>query len=331
MINYNFSVEDASRVRLAAFSPIGEIVFSIRTITAPHRDRSHLPWVQAVSPRLRAVDLRPLFAVIPPTGYIPDFLTPPPKQELPDLREELEAVRATAPERMVEQLGWLDCDTLIPAEWRSRYAPVRRELLADPSRGAYLLAQLLHDFWQLAVQPYWPRMRNWLKTYAFQQSQVLANAGNASYLSNLNDQVRCDNGRVTVASDYDYSVDLDGGCLLLWPSVFSGSRVLTMLPPDQPMLIYQSPGVETLWQRAALPANPLTSLMGYVRATILELVASPASTTELAQLLSVTPGAVSQHLNVLRENGLVSSSRRGRSVLYQRTDVGDTLISAALR
>lgn len=54
----------------------------------------------------------------------------------------------------------------------------------------------------------------------------------------------------------------------------------------------------------------------------------PASTTTLAQRLSVTPSAISQHLAVLHANGLVIRSRVDRAVLYRRTARGDTLLAA---
>ena len=43
----------------------------------------------------------------------------------------------------------------------------------------------------------------------------------------------------------------------------------------------------------------------------------------------MTPGAVSQHLGVLRACGLVVGHRVGRRVLYVRTDAGDALTEGA--
>ncbi|WP_256090514.1 ArsR/SmtB family transcription factor [Actinacidiphila rubida] len=51
----------------------------------------------------------------------------------------------------------------------------------------------------------------------------------------------------------------------------------------------------------------------------------PASTTELARRLDVTPGAVSQHLRVLLEARLLNRARHGRMVLYARSALGDAL------
>ncbi|MEV5300035.1 ArsR/SmtB family transcription factor [Amycolatopsis methanolica] len=49
----------------------------------------------------------------------------------------------------------------------------------------------------------------------------------------------------------------------------------------------------------------------------------------MAGALAVTPSAVSQHLRILRENGLVTRERSGRSVLYVITPLGEALIRVA--
>jgi DNA-binding transcriptional ArsR family regulator len=51
----------------------------------------------------------------------------------------------------------------------------------------------------------------------------------------------------------------------------------------------------------------------------------PATTADLAKRLEVSKGAVSQHLTVLREAGLVNTSRDGRTVLHLRTLAAETL------
>lgn len=57
-------------------------------------------------------------------------------------------------------------------------------------------------------------------------------------------------------------------------------------------------------------ANPIRRKM------IARLMHGPRTARTLADLADVTSPAVTQHLNVLRETGLVSARRKGKAVVY---------------
>ncbi|MFJ3789407.1 ArsR/SmtB family transcription factor [Kitasatospora sp. NPDC090091] len=91
---------------------------------------------------------------------------------------------------------------------------------------------------------------------------------------------------------------------------------------------YPARGLATVWHTATTaPPAALADLLGRTRARILTLLAEPASTTELAHRLDVTPGTVSQHLGVLHRAGLVTRARHGHLVLYLRSRLGDQLLT----
>ena len=73
----------------------------------------------------------------------------------------------------------------------------------------------------------------------------------------------------------------------------------------------------------------VVKLLGRARADLLEALRSPATGTDLARSLGVTPSAVSQHLRVLREAGLIARVRSGRRVLYATTALGLALLDGA--
>ncbi|SEF44419.1 Helix-turn-helix domain-containing protein [Thermomonospora echinospora] len=329
MIEYLFTPDDVARVRFA-FSPLGELVASLRVLADPSRHALHLPWVREVTPRLEGLPLEPLRALVGPVGYIPDFLTPPPRTPLPDLEAELAEVRATEPAMVVEQIAWMDTDERVPPAQRARTAPARRALTADPRGALARLTDLLVEYWAAAVEPHWPRLRGLLEADVLRRAGALTEQGTHALFADLHHRVSWDGERLTVAVNYAYRVELRGRGLLLVPSAFVWPGVLAMLPPYQPQLTYPPYAVATLWDRGpAPPPDALGALIGRGRAAVLAGLETPVSTTELARRLGVTPGAVSQHLAVLRDCGLVKGHRVGRRVLYARTGSGDALVAAS--
>jgi DNA-binding transcriptional ArsR family regulator len=70
----------------------------------------------------------------------------------------------------------------------------------------------------------------------------------------------------------------------------------------------------------------LTELLGPTRAGILVALSDLCDTPTLARRLDVTPSAISQHLRVLRDAGLVRTQRTGRSAVHLRTARADALL-----
>jgi DNA-binding transcriptional ArsR family regulator len=125
--------------------------------------------------------------------------------------------------------------------------------------------------------------------------------------------------------------------VFVWPKLALG-----LDPPWPPVLIYPARGVAALWERPGRgaggtasapggqrPGTALDRLLGPSRAAILVALEEPASTTQLVAVLGQSLGGIGDHLGVLREAGLVSRARSGRSVLYRRTPVGDAIAAAA--
>ncbi|QXJ25208.1 winged helix-turn-helix transcriptional regulator [Actinomadura graeca] len=328
MIELVFAPDDVARVRFA-FSPLWEMVRSLRVLADPSGHALHLPWARTVRPRLRGLDLGPLHELVPSWGYIPDFLTPPPVTPLPDLGAELDAVRATPPEVVAAELRWTERgDSAVPG---------RLAMADDPARTLETVADLLERYWAAALEPFWPRVRDLLEGDVLRRAHALAARGAEGVFAGLHDAVGWRAGTLSIDRRWEFRGGLAGRGLLLVPSVFVWPSVSVMLPPYQAMLSYPPTGVATLWESGGPPGpgggrapGALAALIGRRRAELLTVLATPASTTELAERMGVTAGAVSQHLGVLRACGLVTGHRLGRRVLYVRTPEGDSLaVSAA--
>jgi hypothetical protein len=116
------------------------------------------------------------------------------------------------------------------------------------------------------------------------------------------------------------------------PSVFTWPTIVWVTAPgNAASLIYPARGVGKLWSRGIASAgdqDPLSALLGRSRAEVLLALDLPRCTTELAAMLSQSAPAVSQHLSVLRRNGLVKSWRTGRRVMYQRTELASSIVQS---
>ena len=94
MVRFVFSVEDLARTRFA-ISPMHELVHSLVALRDPAHAALHVPWLRSLSGRLDGLPLERAVALLPPRGYTPDFLTPPPGGPLGSIEDDFAALRGT--------------------------------------------------------------------------------------------------------------------------------------------------------------------------------------------------------------------------------------------
>ena len=100
----------------------------------------------------------------------------------------------------------------------------------------------------------------------------------------------------------------------------SGRALVQLCDPADAMIAYP------VACAAGRRSSPAEALLGQGRSRVLQQTGAEISTTDLSRQLQLAPSTVSHHLAVLLGSGLVSRTRRGRSVLYARTDAGQRLI-----
>ncbi|MFI6323774.1 DUF5937 family protein [Nonomuraea sp. NPDC050556] len=305
-----FSTGDLAHTRFSV-SPMWEVVTSVRTLLTTPTPSLHRPWVEQVLPRVRSTGLGLLAKLIPPTGYLPDFLTPTPKTAFPTLDSELAAIAATPASVIRTELAVLDMD------------------LSDVDLS-HLTAEI-ETYWELALAPYWARIRTVLEADVFHRARQVAEHGSAHLLNDLHASVRWDNDTLLLVRRQCAIVrDRPGSGLILIPSIFAWPHVLTRsVAPDPPQLAYPARAVGTVWEkRSGTDNTAIAAVIGKSRALLLAELESPASTTQLAQRAGLSAAGVSQHLTALRDAGLVTAHRAGHSVLYARTAIADSLLTA---
>ncbi|WP_026413190.1 ArsR/SmtB family transcription factor [Actinomadura oligospora] len=321
MIELRLDVEDLADTRFV-ISPLAEAALSLRVWLLPHYYALQLPWLRSAAGELGDLDIRLLLALVGTHRAVPDFLTARPDDPLPDFAAELDRVRRVPPDKIA-------ADVHVALQGRPAPAVLAAEL-DRPARFRDRLADLLAAYWDAVLAPHWPRMRGVLEADLLYRAQRLARGGARLLFADLHPAIRWRAGKLSLDLSYPHTelrIPITGRGLVLMPAVFLRTPGLPLGADEPPLVSYPARGIATVWETTP-PVRPgvLTDLIGRPKATLLACLDGPATTTDLARRLGVTPGAVSQHLAVLHDAGLVTRSRTGRSVLYARTTLGDHLL-----
>jgi DNA-binding transcriptional ArsR family regulator len=189
------------------------------------------------------------------------------------------------------------------------------------------VADILRWTWTTTLASDWSRRRRVLEADILTRTSRLASHGWAGVFDTLSPHSSwLGDGRLQI-NGYEFLPDrnLSQARQLDFVPVHSSTGWDMLEPPHRYALVYPVSGA--LADTGSTRAGPdgLARLIGPNRALILRLLDQPRSTTQLAALTRLPPGAVGNHLRVLLETGTVLRRRAGREVLYWRTSLGDAL------
>jgi DNA-binding transcriptional ArsR family regulator len=328
MITIPLTTEDLTKVRLAS-SPLWETVASFGVLLHHGRRTVHAPWAARARRVLPGTDLSPLLAAMCVERVCPDFLSPPPDASAAGFGEELERLGATPPEVVFEEV-----ETLVRVEKELFGLPPEEErmlgtYLEDPEGSLRRLVDTLRRYHDLAIAPYWPRMRELLEGDTIKRGQALALGGVEALLSGLSPRVSYSGRALELEKPYELVVEPAGRGITLVPCVFAWPRVEVLVQPGyRPTLAYGPRGVANLWISSSPAPNgtALEAALGTGRASVLKGLPVPRTTTELARQLGLAPSAVSAHLSRLKAAELVEPHRSGKRVYYRLSDAGESLL-----
>lgn len=329
-----------------AYSPSLEAVLSLHVLAEPKHHPLQHPWVrsmQKLPPALKRDIETFSFAF---RSYFPEFFFPSPTGELLDFAGELRRLRevdadlarlefaipllaaedGVDPVRSPEQLG-------APAVRRilfDRAAAACGEDLAamlvdDPAAFLDAFLSMLQRYWDEAFAQEWQRIEPDLAASVAEAGRLIAQRGLYSLLAVLRPEVRSDpaEGRFWLDRPHEHDVDVGPDQqLVLIPSTYVWPHIRVNCDGPYPLgLVFPASSI----LREARPRIPPSELVGVLRAVAddtrlrtLRLVAErPRSTQELAPLVGVTEAALSKHLRLLADAGLVDRCRQGYYVLYR--------------
>jgi len=331
MLRLHFSVEDLANVRLAPeWSPMGEALMSLQLLRRGDRDSRFALWRQGLRGRLPD-EIRPVWDLVPPRGWIPDFLTPYHDAMTP--ATYLEAIRSTPGRLIAADLNKLAA-VHRPPTWAGTLTH------ADPD-ALHAVTRALATYHQVAIAPHADPVRAAQDAERSHMATIWRRQGIGAVLERTHPRAQWQAPVLTLPSTVDRQVHLAGRGLILAPLMFCGSSTrLWIGDQDGPALLaYRLPFDPTAANPLAAPLpsprsrqapRALADLLGATRARVLAAVtATPGLTTaELANCLGVSLASASEHATTLRRAGLTHSRRDGHRIHHYPTPTATALLNA---
>ncbi|WP_132421859.1 ArsR/SmtB family transcription factor [Pseudonocardia endophytica] len=318
----DLDVTELARTRFGV-SPLSETVAALQLLGGRARPEASLRWVRWAVDELarQPLDLHRTWPlIVNDRSSWPQFLVPAPHDAATTLDEDLATVRRTTADQVRASLCRVFGDDLPDSA---------AQLAARPAEGLHAIAAELRRAHDRLVAPHWSRIRAVLDADVAYRARQLASGGLERLLADLHPELGFADGRLVLrTASRDREVNRVPGGLVLMPVVLGSQHVLIKgNSTTRTTVRYPARGVGALWTAGTRPApGRVVRLLGRPRAELLEALQTPATTADLAAAFGVSASAVSQHLRVLRENGLVASERTGRAVLHLTTARGQDLL-----
>jgi hypothetical protein len=321
MIRIHFSAADLGRVVFPAEpEPLWEAALAARALSAAAA-RETLPpaarrWRQAAAP-LVSPSMRPLFKLIAPSGWFPDFLTP--TVATPGVQSAAELLAGTPTEVFREEL-----DERFPRD----IDPYLHGLRAGNASARQALGTAVLDFHQNVLAQSSDELSRQYAGDLAQRAHTLMHGGIEALLTTLHPDAEWTPPILAVHTqrlNESIEVHLRGRGLQLYPSPLLAECLVDDNPRRRPVLIYPCADGP-----AAEPHDPdadtLAALLGRTRAAVLRSLITPASTTQLARRIRISLASTSEHTRILRAASLVTTHRSQGSSLHSLTPTAHTLL-----
>lgn len=330
MLRIHFTELDLARTRLADEpDPLWELAASMHRLKSPRGRWAFAHWHGGARRELREQKLErvirtQLLPLYSRGVYFPDFLTP--MQSADGLESGLAAILEAHPCRIAAEIGQL-----------ARTAQVPRWAMELPgAQGREDLVRMLRGYHDTAIRPYWERVQARIEAERAIRFRALMAGGVEGMLASFGPTMLWQSPVLYVrypAEDRD--LHLNGRGLRLVPSYFSWGAPVSFADPElQPVLSYPVLQEPDPWPDElgdGPPGKALAALLGQARAAVLRHVAAGATTGEIARVVGISASSASRHATVLRDAGLITSTRDGASVLHTLTPAGASLLRAAAR
>ena len=326
LLRIHFTAEDQGRLRLATATDwMWEVVLSLHLLQSGEPDLVFDPWRRRLagflSPELKVV-VAFLNVINPKARYFPDFLTP--VTGTGEIAVGIDAVRCTPRTQFPVQFARLAHTRVLPPRVRS---------LATGDKDAVAhVCRALRTYYDAAIAPFRQLIDLRLAEVRHEYARIAATRGSEALLRSLGSGCDWQPPLLLTRYPHDRDVHLGGRGLLLIPSFYCVRQPVTLFDPDLPPVLVLPIRHDPRWLsgsgRCTASGETLSDLLGDTRARILDLAGNDAlATGAIAGKLRISAQTISYHTKILRDAGLITSSRQGASVVHHLTDMGVALLN----
>jgi DNA-binding transcriptional ArsR family regulator len=305
-----------------AISPLAETVGVLITLqrrcSDPALARWHAEHQDAYHRWLRTEPIAAaLLPLIASTKRFPDMIALPPKHGMnTSLSEELGEMAAHTDEEIRAGVR-----AAAAASWRSHDLDwLSQQNLAEQT------AEVFNQGWQRFVALDWSRRRAILERDIMYRAGLLAVHGWKHTVETMKHRpVWVGDNAIRFSDQLLPDRVIDEG-LIFVPRTTTGGWWVCEKPPRY-ALVYCAYGPHAeLTTNEAAGIDALDALLGAGRARIIRELQCPATSTQLAHVLELSLGTISNHLAILRNAGIITGTRAGRSVTYRLSQRGHQLL-----
>ncbi|HEY9293573.1 MAG TPA: helix-turn-helix domain-containing protein [Microlunatus sp.] len=255
-----------------------------------------------------------LATIAPQSAYFPDFLTP--DQPASSFDQGVETVLSTPISRLRSEIGQLGA---------------RRPWLTSMAQGdpatLHRFGEVVRGYYRAMVAPDRSLIESVLSAHRNKLMKTMMHGGVEAVLDNLIPSTRWRSPYLEAVYPVERSVDLRGRGLRLVPSYFC-FKMPVMLADDSldPVLVY--PVEHTVSEPGS---GGIAELIGSTRAAVLGCITDGASTSQVAARVGISLATASHHTTILRQAGLINSTRRANSVVHSPSSLGFALLGSGDR
>jgi DNA-binding transcriptional ArsR family regulator len=321
-LRIHFTSADLARVTVAPYADmLWELALSLTVLQTPQAPSVFRPWRAGATGALAAPGVRGstrlLTTLVAAQGPFPDFLTPARDPTRPGgLPTAVDLVRGTPRAVLRGDL---------PRVFQRRRPPTWvRELAAGEPRRLAAVADAVRTYGEAVVVPHQRTIDAAVDTDQGLRTRDLLHGGVHRLLGGLPAPLRWTPPVLETAYPIDRDLHLAGRGLTLVPAYFCWGTPVTLIDPDlPPVLVYPAA------PRSGRPdpaRGRLAELLGRTRAEALLALRVPQSTSELAGRIGTSVASAGRHTGVLRECGLIRSTRQAGTVVHVVTALGRRLL-----